>query len=63
MNFGQALELMKQGAKVKVPEWQGYWFRKNGGIWVHTEDGEKFPQESIDWINAVIWREDWEVVE
>lgn len=25
MNFGQALEAMKQGAKVKLPSWGGYW--------------------------------------
>ncbi len=62
MNFGDALELMKKGEKVRVPEWKGWWFRKDGGIWIHTEDGKIFPQESIDWINAVIWREDWEVV-
>lgn len=26
MNFKQALKLMKQGAKVKLPSWGGYWY-------------------------------------
>lgn len=26
MNFGKALEMMKQGAKVKLPSWGGYWY-------------------------------------
>ena len=60
MKFGEALELMKQGKKIRVPEWEGYWFKKNGQIWVHTEDGNEFPQDDISWVNAVIWREDWE---
>ena len=63
MNFGKALELIKQGKKVRVPEWQGWWFKKNGQIWVHTEDGNEFPQDDMSWVNSVIWREDWEVVE
>lgn len=59
MNFGQALELIKTGRMVRVPEWKGYWFRKNGSLWVHTSDGEEFPQEDMSWVNAVIFREDW----
>lgn len=63
MNLGKALELMKQGKKARVPEWKGYWFRKNSQIWVHTEDGSEFAQDNMSWVNAVIWREDWEVVD
>ncbi|HHV27416.1 MAG TPA: hypothetical protein GXX63_09500 [Tissierellia bacterium] len=63
MNFGEALELMKQGKKVRVPEWGGWWFKKNGQIWVHTEDGNEIPQDDMSWVNSVIWREDWEVVD
>lgn len=25
MNFKEAFKLMKQGAKVKLPGWNGYW--------------------------------------
>lgn len=59
-NFGVALELMKQGKRVRVPEWIGYWFKKNGALYVHLEDGSEHMQDDISWINAVIWRDDWE---
>jgi hypothetical protein len=26
MNFKEAFKLMKQGAKVKLPSWGGYWY-------------------------------------
>lgn len=40
MNFGQAFELMKQGVKVKLPNWAGYWVWENGTIMMHCKDGE-----------------------
>ena len=40
MNFGQAFELMKQGVKVKLPNWAGYWAWENGTIMMHCKDGE-----------------------
>ena len=40
MNFGQAFELMKQGAKVKLPNWAGYWVWENGTIMMHCKGGE-----------------------
>ena len=39
MNFGQAFELMKQGVKVKLPNWAGYWAWENGTIMMHCKDG------------------------
>lgn len=41
LTFGQALEAIKKGKKVRLPEWIGYWYKKNGEIWVHKEDGEE----------------------
>ena len=40
MRFEQALELMKQGHKVKLPSWGGYWEYEAEGdlIWMHTKD-------------------------
>ena len=29
MEFKKALELMKQGMKMKLPSWGGYWFYDN----------------------------------
>ena len=40
MNFGQAFELMKQGVKVKLPNWAGYWAWENGTIMMHCKGGE-----------------------
>jgi hypothetical protein len=41
MNFKQALEAMKQGHKVKLPAWGGYWEYDAGtdGILMHCKDG------------------------
>lgn len=41
MNFKQALEVMKQGKKVKLPSWGGYWEydAKINGIVIHCKEG------------------------
>lgn len=42
MTFTRAFEVMKMGAKVKLPSWGGYWFWDNdkATIIMHTKDGE-----------------------
>ena len=42
MNFKSALSLMKQGYKVKLPSWAGYWCYdiERGAIEIHTKDGQ-----------------------
>lgn len=41
MDFKQALEAMKQGYKVKLPSWGGYWEydAKMNGIVIHCKEG------------------------
>lgn len=41
MTFKQALEAMKQGHKVKLPSWGGYWEydAKMNGIVIHCKEG------------------------
>lgn len=41
MKFKQALELMKQGKKVKLPSWGGYWEydAEKNGIVIHAKEG------------------------
>ena len=39
MNFEKAFELMKQGFKVKLPSWSGYWFWNGETIVMHCKDG------------------------
>ena len=43
MMFSDAYMLMKQGAKVKLPNWGGYWYwdAEKKTIMMHTKDGEE----------------------
>ncbi|AWW31861.1 hypothetical protein DN752_17935 [Echinicola strongylocentroti] len=41
MNFDEANEALKQGKKVRLPEWRGYWFmNEEGYVRALTKDGE-----------------------
>ena len=41
MNFSETFKKMKQGAKVKLPSWAGYWYwsKEKQTIIMHTKDG------------------------
>lgn len=41
MLFREAFELMKQGKKLKLPSWAGYWYwsKDKQTIIMHTKDG------------------------
>ena len=41
MKFEQALKAMKQGAKVKLPSWGGYWYwdAEKETVMIHCKDG------------------------
>ena len=43
MKFDEAFKIMKQGSKVKIPSWSGYWFwsKEKQTIIMHTKDGEE----------------------
>lgn len=43
MNFNEAFKLMKQGNKVKLPSWGGFWYwsKEKQTIIMHTKDGEE----------------------
>lgn len=43
MEFKKALKSMKEGAKVKLPTWGGYWYWdfEKETIMMHTKDGEE----------------------
>ena len=43
MRFDEAFKAMKQGSKVKLPSWGGYWFwsKEKQTIIIHTKDGEE----------------------
>ncbi len=65
MKFKEAYEALKQGAKVKCPEWVGYWAWENGTIKMHCKDGKTLDireSEDVDYTLNFILRDDWEVV-
>lgn len=50
MLFSEAYELMKEGAKVKLPSWGGYWYWDNEKktIMMHTKDGKELDIRQTD---------------
>lgn len=74
MNFNKAVEKMKQGYKVKRPNWSGYWNMEDGVIMMHFNylGRRKYPtmqhkplQDTDDWGLTIyqMQQEDWEVVD
>lgn len=64
MEFNVAYNLMKKGAKIKLPEWEGYWYwdEKKNTIMIHTKDGTELDireSEDMDFTMKNICREDW----
>lgn len=43
MEFKQAYEALKQGAKIKRPHWRGFWMKENETITMHCKDGSVIP--------------------
>lgn len=43
MRFDEAFKTMKQGVKIKLPSWGGYWFwsKEKQTIIMHTKNGEE----------------------
>lgn len=40
MKFNEAFEAMKQGAKIKLPGWAGFWAWEEDTIMMHCKDGK-----------------------
>ena len=65
MKFECALKQMKEGHKVKLPSWAGYWVYDptNGGkIWMHCKDGrvlEIRETEVLDYTLQNICSDEW----
>lgn len=65
MIFKKAYEALKKGAKVKCPEWAGYWSWEDGTIKMHCKDGlilDIRESENVDYTINFILRDDWEVI-
>lgn len=66
MKFNEAYLLMRQGRKIKLPEWQGYWAWENNTIMLHCSDGVVMDIRETDDVSytfGFICREDWLIAE
>lgn len=68
MKFGLALKAMKEGKKVKLTEWIGYWIWDNEkeSIFMYCKDGKVLDireTQDVYFTFSNVAREDWEVVE
>jgi hypothetical protein len=61
MNFAAAVGVMRNGKKVRLSDWMGYWFMDGeGNIKVFTRDGDVLDTPNIDRYKD---REDWSVTD
>lgn len=66
MIWEEALQAMKEGHRVRLPEWVGYWFIKNNTILIHCSEGTvidirdtKEPLITVEFMT----RDDWEIAD
>lgn len=64
MNFKEALELMKQGKRVKLPSWGGYWTwdEDKQTIIIHTKDGVELDireTQRVEYTLANVCSDEW----
>lgn len=65
MNFKKAYEALKQGARITLPEWSGFWKWENNTIKMYCKDGRVLDirdSENVDYTITFAFRDDWEVV-
>lgn len=66
MEFSKAFEALKQGKKIKLSHWKGYWQLENGKVIMHCKNGEAIDlQDSKDIIYTLsnITSDDWQIVD
>lgn len=66
MNFKEAFMLMKQGTKIKLPSWGGYWYWNDDKqtIIIHTKDGEELDireTQRVEYTMANILSDEWQI--
>lgn len=62
MNFGKALEALKQGFKIKLPDWKGYWIKEDNTVKMYCKDGKILDireSEDVFYTLSNIASEDW----
>lgn len=66
MKFERALEALKQGAKIKLPSWKGYWVKEGNTVKMYCKNGEILDireTEDVFYTLGNIASEDWQLVE
>ena len=66
MKFIDALELLKQGKKIKLPSWSGYWVREDNTVKMYCKDGNILDireTEDVFYTLSNIASENWKVAE
>lgn len=62
MLFKEAFKLMKEGNKIKLPSWAGYWCWENDTIMMHCKDGRVLDireTETVDYTTSNICSDEW----
>lgn len=65
MKFEQAYEALKQGAKIKMPNWTGYWVWEDNTIKMYCKNGEVIDirdTKDVDYTLNFILSDEWEIV-
>lgn len=66
MIFKNMLRPLREGKKVKLPFWSGYWQKDGNEIMMHCHDGRVLnirESDNIFWTLENICSDEWEVVE
>lgn len=66
MKFIYALELLKQGKKIKLPSWSGYWIKEDDTVKMYCKDGRVLDireSEDVFYTLSNIASEDWKLAE
>lgn len=58
LNYEEALKALDNGQKVKLPEWVGYWFKKDEKIFVLDRNGDVLDSPYLDDYKN---RTDWQI--
>ena len=64
--FKEAYTFMKEcKCRIKLPEWEGYWYWDNDTIMIHLKDGNEIDireTKDVDYTFGFILRDDWMVL-
>lgn len=62
MKFKEAFKLMKEGQKVKLPSWGGYWYWDKETVMMHCKDGKVLDirkTQTVDYTLGNVLSDEW----